>query len=65
MQARRDEGHRVVPFHAFAGLVRDQVRMLQERHPGDDVRVLVTRTEGRIKLTARAVKVAADGNADG
>ena len=65
MQASRDEGHRAVPFHAFAGLVRDQVRMLQERHPGDDVRILVTRHEGRIKLTARAVKVAADGNADG
>jgi hypothetical protein len=65
MQARRDAGHRVVPFHAFAGLVRDQVRMLQERHPGDEVRILVTRNEGRITLTARAVKVAAEGNGDG
>ncbi len=64
MQARREAGHRVVPFHAFAGLVRDQVRMLQERHPDDDVRVLVTRNEGKVKLTARAVTVVAGGSAD-
>ena len=38
MQARRDAGQRVVPFHAFAGLVRERVRTLQERHPGDHVR---------------------------
>ncbi|MCC6163104.1 MAG: hypothetical protein IT182_07120 [Acidobacteria bacterium] len=57
MQARREEGLDVVPFHRFAGLVRDQMRVLQERHPGDEVRFLVTRHDGKVGLTARAVKV--------
>lgn len=56
MEVRRAEGHDVVPFHKFASLVRDQVRTLQERHPGDEVWFKVTRREGRAHLTAQAVK---------
>lgn len=61
MQARRDEGHGAVPFHRFAGLIRDQVQTLKDRHPGEGVRFLVTRHEGKVNLTARAVKVPPDG----
>jgi hypothetical protein len=65
MQARRDDGQAAVPFHRFASLVRDQVRTLQERHPGDEIRFLVTRHDGKINLTARAERVAGDGDAEG
>lgn len=56
MQARRDMGQDVVPFHRFAMLVQDQVRALQDRHPGDAVSFRVSLREGRVNLTARAVK---------
>lgn len=64
MQARRDDGQAAVPFHRFAGLIRDQVRTLQERHPGDEIRFLVTRHDGKVNLTARAEKVAGDGDGE-
>lgn len=64
MQARRDDGHEAVPFHKFASLVREQVRTLQDRHPGDEVWFRVTRHEGKVSLTARAVKPAADEDRD-
>ncbi|WP_396623751.1 MXAN_5187 C-terminal domain-containing protein [Luteitalea sp.] len=56
MEARRDEGREVVPFHRFADMVREQVRTLRERHPGDQVWFRVTRIDGRVNLTAQAVK---------
>ena len=56
METRRREGHDVVPFHKFASLVREQVRTLQERHPGDQVWFRVTRRDGKAHLTAQAVK---------
>lgn len=56
MEARRAEGHDVVPFHKFASLVRAQVQTLQERHPGDEVWFRVTRRDGKAHLTAQAVK---------
>lgn len=56
MEARRVEGQEVVPFHRFAGMVREQVRTLQERHPGDQVWFRITRLDGRVNLTAQAVK---------
>lgn len=56
MEVRRAEGQDAVPFHKFASLVREQVRALQERHPGDEVRFKVTRREGKAHLTAQAVK---------
>ena len=55
-QARREEGHDAVPFHKFASLVKDQVRAMQDRHPGDEVWFRVTRRDGRIALAARAVR---------
>lgn len=64
MQARREGGRAAVPFHRFAGLVREQVKTLQEKNPGDQVRFLVTRHDGQVNLTARAVKASADDDAD-
>lgn len=54
MDARRGEGRDVVPFHRFAGMVREQVRAMRERHPGDTVWLRVTRRDGAVQLTARA-----------
>jgi len=56
MQARRDAGLGIVPFHKFANLVREQVQTLQARHPGDDVSFRVSLRDGRVNLTARAIK---------
>ncbi len=56
MDARRGEGHDTVPFHRFATLVKDQVRTLQARHPGDEVWFRVTRRDGKVSLAARAVR---------
>ncbi len=56
MEARRSEGHETVPFHKFATLVKDQVRSLQAKHPGDQVCFRVTRREGKVSLAARAVR---------
>jgi hypothetical protein len=56
MQARRDEGQEAVPFHRFASLVKEQVRTLQARHPGDEVWFRVTRRDGKVSLAARAVR---------
>lgn len=64
MQARRDDGHDAVPFHKFATLVRDQVRTLRERHPGDEVWFRVTRHDGKVNLTAQAVKPAGGEDPD-
>ena len=61
MDARRQDGQDVVPFHKFATLVREQVRALHERHPGDQVWFRVTRRDGKVNLSARAVK---DGDED-
>ena len=64
MQARRDQGHAAVPFHRFAGLVRDQVQRLSDRHPGEGVRFVVTRHDSKVNLAARAVKAPAGGDGD-
>ena len=60
MDARREDGQEVVPFHKFATLIRDQVLALKERHPGDQVWFRVTRREGRVNVSARAVKDGSD-----
>lgn len=65
MDARRDEGHDAVPFHKFATMVREQVRTLQARHPGDEVWFRVTRQAGKVSLTARAVRPPADDDDGG
>ena len=64
MQARRDDGRDAVPFHKFATLVRDQVQALRERHPGDEVWFRVTRHDGKVNLTAQAVKLASGEDPD-
>jgi len=56
MQARRDAGLGIVPFHKFANLVKEQVQSLQARHPGDEVSFRVSLRDGRVSLTARAIK---------
>jgi hypothetical protein len=65
MDARRGEGHEAVPFHKFASLVREQVRTLQDRHPGEEVRFRVTRQNGKVNLSARPLKGAGDEGRDG
>ncbi|HTV03139.1 MAG TPA: MXAN_5187 C-terminal domain-containing protein [Luteitalea sp.] len=65
MDARRQDGQDVVPFHKFATLVREQVRSLHERHPGDQVWFRVTRRDGKVNLSARAVKDGDEDAADG
>ncbi len=64
MQARREDGQDVVPFHKFATLVRDQVKSLQERHPDDEVWFRVTRQAGKLHLSARAMKASAREDSD-
>jgi hypothetical protein len=65
MDARRNEGREAVPFHKFATLVREQVRALQERHPGDHVWFRVTRQAGQVNFTARAGMPLVDDDHDG
>ena len=53
MDARRDAGEDVVPFHKFADLVKDQVARLKKRGSAE-VTFRVTSVEGRVNLTAKA-----------
>jgi len=52
--ARREVGARQVPFHKFAGLIRDQVRDLQQRG-APEVAFRVAIEGGKISFMARAV----------
>ena len=55
MEARRDIGEKVVPFHKFANLVKDQVSQLQSTgNPEVAFRVAVK--DGQVNLTARGLK---------
>ncbi|HEY0873487.1 MAG TPA: MXAN_5187 C-terminal domain-containing protein [Vicinamibacterales bacterium] len=55
MDARREVGDDVVPFHRFATMVKDQVGRL--RDPGTtEVAFRVTIKEGKVNFTARKVK---------
>ena len=55
MDARREAGDDVVPFHRFAALVKDQVSKLKS---DDSAKVAfrVAVVEGKVNFTARAVK---------
>jgi hypothetical protein len=53
MDARREAGEDVVPFHKFADLVKDQVSRLKKRGSAE-VTFRVTSIEGRVNLTAKA-----------
>ena len=60
MDARREAGDDVVPFHRFAALVKDQVTRLR----GDgaaQVAFRVAVVEGKVNFTARTVKGEAEG----
>ena len=59
MDARRQNGEDVVPFHRFAALVKDQVGKLREAgNPEVAFRVAVK--DGKVNFTARALKGVAD-----
>jgi hypothetical protein len=55
MDARREAGEAVVPFHRFAQLVKDQVKTLQAQG-SSEVALRVTWREGKVNLTARALR---------
>ena len=55
MDARREAGDNVVPFHRFAALVKDQVTKLKSDGP-NSVAFRVAVVEGKVNFTARVVK---------
>lgn len=61
-EARRDTGEAPIPFHRFAELVRDQVHALRAGGTGE-VAFRVTLRDGKVNLTARALRGAASGDA--
>jgi len=59
MDARREAGNDVVPFHRFASLVKDQVSKLREAG-SPEVAFRVAVKEGKVNFTARALKGASE-----
>ena len=55
MDARREAGDDVVPFHRFAALVKDQVAKVRETG-ADEVAFRVTMADGKVNLTVRGKK---------
>jgi hypothetical protein len=55
MDARRDAGEQTVAFHKVVGLVKDQVRTLQQKG-SPEVAFRVAVTEGKVSFTARGLK---------
>jgi len=55
MDARRDAGEEVVPFHRFAALVKDQVSKVKSGG-AEQVAFRVTVTEGKVNFTVRGMK---------
>jgi hypothetical protein len=55
MDARRQVGDDVVPFHKFAALVKDQVTKLRESG-SPEVAFRVAMKEGKVNFTVRAMK---------
>ena len=60
MDARREAGDDVVPFHRFAALVKDQVTKLKSEG-SDEVAFRVAVVEGKVNFTARVVKAEEGG----
>ena len=58
MDARREAGDDVVPFHRFAALVKDQVTKLRSRR-SPEVAFRVAVNEGKVNFTVRGLKGAA------
>lgn len=59
MDARREVGAEVVPFHKFADLVRKQVQTLKAKG-SPEVAFRVAVSEGKVNFTVRALKGAPD-----
>ena len=55
MDARRDAGDQVVPFHKFVGLVKQQVTTLQKTG-SPEVAFRVAVQDGKVSFTARGLK---------
>jgi hypothetical protein len=55
MDARREAGEDVVPFHRFAALVKDQVAKVRSGG-AEEVAFRVTVTEGKVNFTVRGLK---------
>jgi len=55
MDARRQSGEDVVPFHRFAALVKDQVTKLREAGTAE-VAFRVVMKDGKVNLTVRSLK---------
>ena len=59
MDARREAGDDVVPFHRFASLVKEQVTKLRETG-SPEVAFRVALRDGKVNFTARALKGASE-----
>ena len=59
MDARREAGDDVVPFHRFASLVKEQVTRLRDDQAAE-VAFRVAMKDGKVDFTARALKGAPD-----
>jgi hypothetical protein len=55
MDARRESGSEVVPFHKFAALVKDQVTKIREAG-SSEVAFRVAIAQGQVTFTARGLK---------
>jgi len=55
MDARRDAGDQVVPFHRFVGLVKNQVQTLKQTG-SPEVAFRVAVQDGKVSFTARGLK---------
>jgi len=55
MDARRETGDEVVPFHRFAALVKDQVSKLRDSGTGE-VAFRVAVKDGKVNFTVRGLK---------
>lgn len=55
MDARREAGDQVVPFHRFVGLVKEQVSTLQKTG-SPEVAFRVAVQDGKVSSTARGLK---------
>jgi hypothetical protein len=60
MDARRESGDEVVPFHRFAALVKDQVEKVREDGAGE-VAFRVTMADGKVNFTVRGKKESGEG----
>jgi hypothetical protein len=61
MDARREAGDDVVPFHRFAALVKDQVTKLKDTGVAE-VAFRVAVVDGKVNFTARGLKTSGEGD---